>query len=272
MRLTVVSFNVEDFTVQPFHPPFCKNVDIVLVQEWNTGKGTQFVNFLGKNYTYVAIDRVAIIFNTDTFHTTTETREIRLKHEAPTKLEYTYTLGRVKSNILSILKTKNNKVSVAVISCHLSAFRVVNHPHFHRKQMTNLFRKALEYIHSYEKRYRTKCEIIIGGDTNYRKGNKTNLLKQLLPKKTRKNHRKQLHDVCEKTGCHKLPTHFFDCVHEKNLSKQLVQSYFHFRPQSKEASARLDLIATTMNVEESEIIPACKISDHSAVRCVLSAI
>jgi hypothetical protein len=266
MKLSVISFNVEDFTVQPFHPPFCKNVDILLVQEWNYEKGVAFVSFLGANYNVVSVDRVAIIFNTNTFMTMTETHDIQLQHEDPKKLEFIYTKGRVKSNMLSILKLNGENTAVAVINCHLTAFRVKNHPHFHRTQMTHLFKRALEIINTFEKKYQTKCNIVIGGDTNYRKGKNTNLLRELFPSK----YRRLLNDVCGKIGCNKTPTQFFHCVHEKNIPKQIVQRYFTYYPNAKDASARLDLLATTLDIEYAEVVPACQFSDHSAVRCILN--
>ena len=262
MNISVMSFNVEDFTVQPFRPVFCKNMDIIMVQEWNFEKGSLFMKFLGKKYKVVFFDRVAVIFNKTKFFDS-EIHPIQLKYEDPTAFEKLYTTGRLKHNILTILKMKEG--AIAVINCHLSAFIIDSYPHFHKRQMTDLFRKASTIIRSFEKQHRQKCEVIVGGDTNYRKGVETDLLNELIPK-----HPKALKDVCDNMGCEKTATQSFRCVHEKTVDKRIVKRYFSLNKMSKDENARIDMIATTMMVLDAKLIPACEYSDHSAIRCILS--
>ena len=292
-QLNVASWNIEDFVsiVELYNSENqvflnkLRQQDIILIQEWkNTNyEGDLFICKLNNNlikYSYNSVDRVSVIYNTELFDKTkTIHYKIPLAYEAPTMLEKTYTTGRQKYNMLTILFPINNaKLPICVINFHLSAFSPQYHPGFHKKQMNELLQTSLQKINDENI---TQFGLIIGGDTNYRNlGNDSNnLLGSLISLnrlcKTDNNCRNgKLRDVCEtnKTNCLKTKTQSFECVHEKNREKQGIKSLrknFYTDidiPTSSIHDNRLDFIATNLKINDiTEILKLCNLSDHSAI-------
>lgn len=261
--IRVVSFNVENFVTKPFRPKFLFNKDIILIQEWREQAGEKLLKTLGSQYAVHSVDRVAVIFNTKKFSVQqSEVFKINLVHESPTILEKTYTSDTKRYGMLSVLCPNNsNYRSIAVINGHLSAYSPNLHPNFHKKQFTDLVRKARQLV-------KQNCNYIIGADTNYRQGKgNVDLLNELLDDKW-----DTLVDVCQR-NCMKKATQSFKCLHEKGTAKFLAKKYAHIHPFKNSIinDSRLDLVATDLPIKhkETKILKACDISDHSAIFCVL---
>ena len=289
--LGVVCWNIEDFVsinelYDSENPPFLNRLrlqDIIIIQEWkNTNfEGDLFLSKLNnKRLKYLCdfVDRVAIIYNKDIFDSTkTIVYKIPLAYEAPSTLEMTYTRGRQKYNMLTILFPKNkNKLPLAVVNCHLSAFSPQFHPGFHRRQLTGLLKNSLQKMKDARI---IRFGVIIGGDTNYRNlGNKSDdLLGSLLslnyniPFENGK-----LRDVCRKK-CLRTKTQSFGCVHEKGFAKKgmkFLRNNIYNRnssnkniPYSSINDNRLDFVATNLKIDYNytQILKLCDFSDHSAI-------
>jgi len=179
-ELNVITWNVEDFTElktlvsKTGLMNELRNQDILLLQEWNNKneEGFKFIfnlnYYRNKYFKYVSVDRVAIVYNTNIFDSNKTIKEkIKLEFEDPHFLERTYTKGRQKSNILTILYPIDKHYNpICVISFHLSAYVPSQHKGFHKKQLTQLIvdaRKIIEKTHKI-----TNYDILIAGDTNYR--------------------------------------------------------------------------------------------------------
>lgn len=273
-NLLVISWNIEDFTMKDklYSSSFLSTLrkqDIILLQEWKKNDGEEFIEKLNElshnKYKFIGIftDRVAVIFkssnlnNLNNFNVKkTKAYNIKLEYEKPTYAEQTYTKGRQKSNILVILYPYDRK-PLCIISFHLSAYLPSSHPGFHSKQLKSLIKSAVKQIkddgiHDYD--------LIVGGDTNYRRTNKnfniTHLNNYLLNNLINKY---KLKNVCE-DKCNKKTTQTFKCVHEKSLDKSLIWSFSKLFNES-----RLDLILTNIPIIDTSIRSMCDFSDHSAI-------
>jgi hypothetical protein len=265
--LNIISWNVEDFCrieeiINNRSLIFnLRQQHILLIQEWNDKnyEGQKFV-FELEDFAYVYTDRVAVLYNKNRFdRSKTKVFDIKLEYEKPTLLEKVYTSGRQKSNILTILYPYQDGYNpLCIISFHLSAFIPTQHPGFHKKQLTNLIKKAIEIMESLQIE---SYDMIIGGDTNYRITkhtiNKINLKNELI---NNINLKKKLKNVCNKK-CQNKYTQSFSCVHEKSSDKKLISSMSYFFNKTK-----LDLMLTNLNVINAKIDHnLCNISDHSMI-------
>jgi hypothetical protein len=170
-----------------------------------------------------------------------------------------HSLSKKKSNILTILYPyKKGYNPLCLISFYLSSYIPSKHPGFHKKQLTNLIKKAIEIINTLQiKSY----DIVIAGDTNYRITNRTikniNLKHELI---YNQNLKKKLKNVCD-NKCQNKYTHDYSCIHDKYLHKKLVSAISYFFNKTK-----LDLMLTNLNVKSAKINnKLCNISDHSMI-------
>ena len=281
-KLNVISWNVEDFVSidalykRHFFLNTLKKQDIILLQEWNNknDEGAKFIQSLKNSYSYSAVDRVAIIYSELVFDKSrTLFYDIPLVHESPSFVEKSYTSGRQKSNMLSILFPHDNKLlPICAISMHLSAYSPRYHPGFHKKQLTGLLTASLSRIKEVGIK---KFGLIVGGDTNYRNVgvNRDDLIGELIPLSYRIiDNNGILKDVCKNKCLHKS-TQSFKCVHEKNIAKKtmkFIRNYIYTSKNNKESfihDNRLDFITTNLaiNYNSTKIVSLCDISDHSAV-------
>jgi hypothetical protein len=260
--------------------------DIILIQEWkNTNNEGDLLLYKLNNrrykYSYTDVDRVAVIYNKDTFdESRTVTFKIPLIYEAPAIIEKTYTKGRQKYNMLTILRSKDpQKLPICIINFHLSAFSPRNHPGFHKRQLNKLIEDSISKI---KEEGIQKYGLIIGGDTNYRNlGNESdNLLESLLSSDYNLTcgfeeydcDNGKLRDVCKK-NCINTKTQSFGCVHEKDLAKKgikiLRKNLFNEKsvPSWSIHDNRLDFVATNLAIDYSftKIVKLCDLSDHSAI-------
>jgi len=312
--LNVVSWNIEDFvsinglynsekingdpnnqTIQNSPSPELRELfffkalrqqDVILIQEWKNKnyEGDLFLcklNNKRSKYAHDSVDRVAIIYNTDIFDKTkTIVYKIPLAYEAPSLIEKSYTTGRQKYNMLTILFPKNEKnLPICVINFHLSAFSPQYHSDFHKKQLTGLLQSSLQKIRDENIKM---FGLIIGGDTNYRNlgENSDELLGSLLsldyhlPCGVGNGYCGNgiLRDVCEKNCLH-TKTQSFGCVHEKGIAKKgmkfLRQNIYTSEsiPTSSINDNRLDFIATNLKIDYNytKTLKLCDLSDHSAI-------
>lgn len=286
--ITYCSFNIEDFSSiknlydnEMLFNKF-RNLDLLLIQEWKNknNEGEMFISKLNENnkrkYEYKYVDRVCLIYDINNFECTNYF-PIELAFEAPKMIEKAYTKGRVKSNILTILKPKSSEISnlvLCIINFHLSAYKPDLHKGFHKKQLSKLLKDSLKIIQS--KGYK-KYGVIIGGDTNYRTigMNSNNLIEELLDN-IRIPNNGILRDVCE-TKCLNTKTQSFNCIHETGVSKKLVKIMANNKfsvendniayPINSLQDNRLDFIATNLKTkfDMTEIKKLCSVSDHSAI-------
>ena len=284
------SFNIEDFvaidklyqdndTFDKF-----KKQDFLLIQEWKDTEGQNFIQKLNQNdnnrsYDYTYKDRVAVIYDTNTFELS-YSQAIELAYEEPTTFEKIYTTGRKKKNILVILtpkKSVGSELTICIVNFHLSAYKPASHPGFHKRQLSKLLKDALAIIGQQK---HTNYAVIIGGDTNYRNLGETsnNLLEELIddikiPSGGR------LRDVCE-TTCLNIKTQSFSCTHEKgfaksiarNISKKFITKVPNSSPTKNYPSNslddnRLDFIATNLETDfdKTTVQKLCSASDHSVI-------
>jgi hypothetical protein len=284
------SFNIEDFvaidklyqdndTFDKF-----KKQDFLLIQEWKDPEGQNFIENLNENdnnrsYDYTYEDRVAVIYDTNTFELS-YSEAIELAYEEPTTFEKIYTTGRQKKNILVILKpikSVSSELTICIVNFHLSAYKPASHPGFHKRQLSNLLKDALAII---EQQGLTNYAVIIGGDTNYRNLGETsnNLLEELIDNIEIPSGG-ILRDVCE-TTCLNIKTQSFSCTHEKgfakslarNVSKQFITKDPNSSPTKNYPSNslddnRLDFIATNLetNFDNTTVQKLCSASDHSVI-------
>ena len=263
--IRISSWNIEDFTMitelleDDLLISKLKYQHIILLQEWNNkeGQGNRFLDKL-KKFKCVFVDRVAVLYNKKFFDSSkTIVYEIKLEFEPPTLIEQSYTSGRQKSNILTILYPKNGIKPLCVISFHLSAYIPKEHIGFHKKQLTQLILKAQKIIET--NLNISDYDMIIGGDTNYRIPIKNlqsiNLKNELINNRKLK---EQLTNVCSNGRCNNKYTQSFSCVHEKTPNKQIISKFSYFFDESK-----LDLILTNLVVLYSVVIYLCDYSDHN---------
>ena len=269
-----------------------RDQDIIMIQEWkNTNyEGDLFLCKLNKRrfkYSHTAVDRVAVIYNTDIFDKNlTITFKIPLFHEAPRTIEKIYTKGRQKYNMLTILfPIDKSKLPICVVNFHLSAYSPEMHSDVHKKQITGLIQTSLEKIKDENiKNY----GFVIGGDTNYRTlgENSDDLLNALvssdynLPCGNGEGYcgNGVLKDVCNENTCLHTKTQSFKCVHEKGVAKSGVKFLRNnfFSDQSKPSWSfhdnRLDFLATNLliNFNSTKILKLCDLSDHSAILSQMS--
>lgn len=312
--LNVISWNIEDFvsinglynsekingdpnnqTIQNDPSPELRELfffkalrqqDVILIQEWKNKnyEGDLFMcklNNKKNKYAHDSVDRVAIIYNTDIFDKSkTNVYKIPLAYEKPSFIEKTYTTGRQKYNMLTILYPKNeNNLPICVINFHLSAFSPQYHSDFHKRQLTGLLESSLQKIRDENIK---NFGLIIGGDTNYRNlgASSDELLGSLLsldynlPCGVGNGYcgNGTLKDVCEK-NCLNTKTQSFGCVHEKGIAKKgmkfLRQNIYtsESTPTSSINDNRLDFIATNLTIDYNytKIMKLCDLSDHSAI-------
>jgi hypothetical protein len=299
-QLHVITWNVEDFTklkklISNTRLMYkLRQQHILLLQEWNNKDkvGEIFISNLihdgYKNFEYVSVDRVAVVYNTSIFDSEkTIDVEIPLEYESPSFEEQAYTTGRQKSNILTILYPKDKNYNpICVISFHLSAYIPEQHPGFHKKQLTKLIIDAKNII---EKNIKIKnYDILIAGDTNYRipikEVKNIHLKNELLnsniefgneKKKLNKEFIHKLKNVCTNGKCENKTTQNFRCVHEKSMNKRVVRGLSIFFNKAK-----LDLMLTNLTVINAKVFDAekidknigtklCDISDHTIISAVL---
>jgi hypothetical protein len=257
------------------------DIDLLLIQEWVIN-GT-FIKLLKNNhFSYSVVDRVAVIYK-DTY-ILKYYKPIELIYENPHLLEKVYTSGRQKSNIL--VKLKNSlQFPIYVVSFHLSAYSPNLHPDFHKKQLTNLFKKAISHIQAEVDLGKvSKFGFIFGGDTNYRqlytkKHNYTfkNLQDELFNTSLFNDFEsmvyKSLIDIC-RNNCITQPTQSFKCINEKTINKKIakwVSTWSMWKEKTDEYAtnsfqdSRLDLILTNLNPTDTRIEKKCLLSDHSAL-------
>jgi len=273
--IKISSWNVEDFVmINKLLKNYkllsrLKDQDIILVQEWNNKdrKGELFVHEL-QYFSYVSIDRVAVLYNTNLFDINkTKVYELKLEHEEPSYIEKRFTSGRQKSNILTILYPINKDYKpLCIISFHLSAYIPSHHPGFHKKQLTQLIKKAIKII--YYHAGIIDYNIIIGGDTNYRITNRTinkiNLKNELINNNKLK---EQLTNVCT-NKCTNKYTQSFSCVHEESINKKIAYTTSYFFDKT-----RLDLMLTNLKVINAIVDnELCDLSDHSMILAELEYI
>jgi exonuclease III len=248
------TFNIEDFVaianINSAQLKKFKEMDIILIQEWKEKEGKAFIVELNKgsrHYVYKSKDRVAIIFD-DTFKLK-KAYGIELLYEPPHIFETLYTKGRKKKNMMVLLEYKNK--SLCVINCHLHAYSSYYHPGFHKKQLSKLLNDSLKKLNM------EHCDIIIGGDTNYRSNDLIKLIDNPITKYG------ELKDVCR--DCKHINTHTFSCIHEKGLMKKLAKRFT--RKLSFLQDGRLDFMATNLetNYKKTKIVKMCSVSDHSAI-------
>jgi hypothetical protein len=283
------SFNIEDFVaidklyedIDTFDK--FKKQDFLLIQEWKDPEGKNFIKKLNENnnrsYDYTYEDRVAVIYDTNTFKLH-YSEAIELAYEEPTTFEKIYTTGRKKKNILVILTPKKSdslNLKICIVNFHLSAYKPDSHPGFHKRQLSKLLKDALAIIDG--KRI-TDYAVIIGGDTNYRNLGETsnNLLEELIDN-TKIPSGGILRDVCE-TTCLNIKTQSFSCTHEKgfaksvarNVSKQFITKDPNSSPNKNYPSNslddnRLDFIATNLETDfdKTTVQKLCSASDHSVI-------
>ena len=300
--LNVISWNIEDFvSINDLYNSEnqqsesflnqLRNQDIILIQEWKNKnyEGDLFLCKLNNNnlrYTYNSVDRVAIIYNTYVFDSTkTVVYQMPLEWEAPSLIERTYTTGRQKYNMLTILYPKNTKLlPICVINFHLSAFSPQYHADFHKRQLSGLLDMSLQQI---KKENITNFGMIIGGDTNYRNlgDNSNDLLGSLISINYDFSCRDEngfcgnglLRDVCEK-NCLRQKTQSFACVHEKGIAKKGIKFLRKnvYTGESTSTSSindnRLDFVATNLKIDYkyTKVLKLCDLSDHSAILSKMS--
>jgi hypothetical protein len=296
-------------------------------------KLTKFLEKLNNNddgsvnankYKATEINRVAVIYNSELFESQ-YTAPIELIHEPPKWFETTYTSGSQVTNMLTILypvgykresllsindievnnsshsQTRTNNspdkqlhFPICVVNFHLNAYSPEYHPGFHKKQLTELLKNAVDIINGKKIR---KFGLFIGGDTNYRTIGETGhlLLEELLPIKTTR--KLKLRDVCE-TQCKRAATQSFQCVHETKTFKEfpkyvikgmavtankvgslsrnikkLTRRQNRYNAESPKnpnytlSDNRLDFIATNLkiNYAKTRVVPVCEFSDHYMV-------
>lgn len=242
---------------------------IILIQEWNDTEGIKLINILNNNFnkfTYVFINKTAIIYDITMFDSkNTKFFNIKLEHQKPSYTEMLYTKGLNKSCIFAILYPydKNFK-PLCVISFHLNSYIPSHHPTFHKIQLRKLITKCLKIINENNI---IDYNIIIGGDTNYSVPEKINLKKELLESNIENYTNNNIYlellpklkNICN-DKCLYIPTQSFECAHEKSLNKKFIYILSNYVIDS-----RLDIILTNLNINHSEILKVCSISDHSIV-------
>ena len=204
---------------------------------------------------------------------------IKLMNEPPTRTEKFYTTGKDKDNLLVILEPLNATKPIAVIVTHLNAFNPEYHPDFHAKQFTKLLADSLYNLNKY---YNPRdINIVIGGDTNYRKYGvlKDDILRPELLESCEGEWRDDivnmqtliselgLQDVCTDI-CENQVTQSFRHVHETSLVKKavnltartlkkfgrLTRTHDVNTPGTFLKDARLDIILTNMNYSNPQIL------------------
>ena len=320
----VICWNVEDFKMLPIN--YTKDLyqnldyDIFLIQEWKhigmeDEHGGAFLKGLnnehGGKYAIVFVDRVAVIYDSLQYDILMLDGEmpavfsIKLMNEPATRTEKFYTTGRDKVNLLVILKPLNDTKPIAVIVTHLNAFNPKYHPNFHAKQFTKLLADSLYNINTYYGDPKD-INIIIGGDTNYRKYGvlKDAILRPDLLDFCEGEWRDEivnmkmliselgLEDVCTGT-CENQATQSLRHIHETNFVKKTA--FFTARALKKIGKltrthsddissgtlfkdARLDIILTNMKYSNPQILKNIgstmikDLSDHYPIRVFLEDI
>jgi hypothetical protein len=264
-EIKVASFNVENFIeIDNYNDQFYEKfitLDIILIQEYTTKGGTIFLEKLNNPSDKFALGyhenspRMAVLYSKALFSEVSK-NSIELKHIPIHRIERLYTDG-IHKNLWIKLQIKGSHIQLLIINVHLSAL-IADKRKSHIRQINNLITSSIDQS---SKINETDLQLIIGGDTNYRKGKiDAQLFEKLIDESIRTKY--HLHDVCDENTCGTY-THSFSCIHETRNPFKMFIKYIPKLFSLK--NDRIDFIATNLDSKNTEIYHAHDYSDHSAV-------